>query len=153
MYGHICCTRLEVSHPYRCALILIVANLWTLCSHPIGYPREKADRLTLWRPLAGRGNDGAAPSAVATSQPLFWRCTHLSVLPPACALLQSAILGPRGLLVVLVANLGRPAAAHFHDHRVQGRTVFPAAGYLELAVSGTDMLTGDRHLTLIPDSK
>ena len=96
--------------------------------------------------FVGRGiNSGASPAA--TGQSLVWRRMHLSVLPPASALLQRAIPGSGGNAVTLVANLQRPATAPFHDHMVQGRAVFPGAGYLELAVSGAEILTGEQNLS------
>lgn len=99
--------------------------------------------------IAGRGSDSGASSVDAENQQLLWRRMHLSVLPSASALLQSARLGPGGTSVSLEASLGRPAAALFYDHRVQGRAVFPGAGYLELAVSGAVILTGEHLLSML----
>ena len=43
---------------------------------------------------------------------------------------------------MLDVSLGRTAAAGLQDHRVNGRAIFPAAAYLELAAAAADILTG-----------
>ena len=44
--------------------------------------------------------------------------------------------------ILLDISLGRAATAGLHDHRVNGRAVFPAAAYLELAAAAGDVLSG-----------
>ena len=43
---------------------------------------------------------------------------------------------------MLDGSLGRAAASGLQDHRVNGRAIFPAAAYLELAAAAADILTG-----------
>lgn len=93
--------------------------------------------------MIGRSSDDGINLPASNPTPLAWDRFHQSVLPPASALLHTAFVISRGISVSLEANLGQVAATMFHDHRVQGRAVFPGAGYLELAVSGACILTGN----------
>ena len=73
---------------------------------------------------------------------LLLRRSHVSLLPPASALLMR-VYGDGGTKAVLEAALLRPAAAALlRDHCVQGRAVVPAAAYLELATAGASILSG-----------
>lgn len=90
----------------------------------------------------------AAPYSSASFNPnqhdaasALWDRRFLFVLPPSHALLRRALPTPTvSSAAVFEVALAHPAAAFLWQHVVNGRAIFPGAGYLELAAAAVEIL-------------
>mgnify|MGYP001806729484 CR=1 FL=1 len=80
---------------------------------------------------------GAAPRTSDGGRQKFgaWQRQYAFVLPPAHALCRSAAVTSATAKITWCADLTHPTVQFLRDHVVAGRTVFPGAGYLEMAVA------------------
>jgi hypothetical protein len=84
---------------------------------------------------------GAAAARAAPAGQLAWRRGSHWAGPVACLLAERAArAGAAG--VVLQARLGAPQLAYLWEHRVNGRALFPGAGYLEMCAAAARALQG-----------
>ena len=69
-----------------------------------------------------------------------WKRIHTSVLPPAHPQLHSVVAATSSAAAVFEMRLGQASLAFFKAHRVSGKSVFPGAGYLEMAAGAVEAL-------------
>lgn len=69
--------------------------------------------------------------AAAASAPI-WK-TNRHWIAPQLHMLSYRLLDASSQRVTLQANLAAPQLSHLWDHRVNGKVIFPGAGYLEMA--------------------
>jgi NADPH:quinone reductase-like Zn-dependent oxidoreductase/3-oxoacyl-(acyl-carrier-protein) synthase len=84
----------------------------------------------------------AAAAAVEPRQvpPCTWQQQYLWVLPRAYGLLTSVTGGAATGAVTFVTPLDTPRLSFLWDHVVSGRSIFPAAGFLEAAAAAAKVL-------------
>ena len=83
----------------------------------------------------------AAAPLTASVQQHAWQKRHVSVLPPLCTSLTSAAVSAKGAAVTFEWKLQSQATAFLYDHIVQGRSILPAAAYLEMIAAAAVSMT------------
>lgn len=90
---------------------------------------------------ASGGRVGGGASASSSSSWPLWEREYAHVLPPAHALLMraraaaAATRAGSSQLLQLEADLTHAATAFLRDHVVNGKIIFPGAGYMEMALA------------------
>ncbi|CAG9466967.1 unnamed protein product [Pedinophyceae sp. YPF-701] len=90
--------------------------------------------------VMGRG-DGA-PAEGGEGEVAVWETGRMSVACVACGLAERVSAAGRER-VVLEVGVARARLATLWEHRVRGRAVMPAAGYMEMIAEAGRVLTGD----------
>lgn len=85
----------------------------------------------------------AATPAVAA---LTWRQQRQWVLPPAHCLIKHCMTGKQASSVSFACNLLQPALGFLWEHQVMERSLFPGAGYFEMALAAVRTLHGSANL-------
>ncbi|GAA3854940.1 non-ribosomal peptide synthetase/type I polyketide synthase [Streptomyces sedi] len=122
-------------------------------NEPERFARSLAQLFTLgvdidWQALHPTGRPVALPTYP-------WRHERYWTEPPSVAgvrlgELDHPLLGRRlaGAAPAWEAALDLERAPYLRDHRIEGRALFPAAGYLEMAAQAVRALTGGTHTTI-----
>ena len=83
------------------------------------------------------------PPAVAA---LTWQLRRQWVLPPAHCLIKHCMFGEQPNKAMFACKLMQPALAFLWEHQVMDRSLFPGAGYFEMALAATRTLHGTANL-------
>jgi hypothetical protein len=70
------------------------------------------------------------------------------VLPPAHSLCRRAVVAPHARDVTFHVSLSHPAMSYMHNHIVNGRAIFPGAGYLEMSAAAVLILCHGANTTV-----
>ena len=91
----------------------------------------------------------ASPTAVAgppAMAALTWQPRRQWVLPPAHCLIKHCMPGEQPNKAMFACKLVQPALAFLWEHQVMDRSLFPGAGYFEMALAATRTLHGTANL-------
>ena len=89
--------------------------------------------------------DTPAVAAVPWQQRRHW------VLPPAHCLIKHCMPGKQPSKAAFACNLLQPALGFLWEHKVMDRTLFPGAGYFEMALAAMRTLHGSGNLLVAED--
>lgn len=85
-------------------------------------------------------------AAFPTVAALNWRQQRQWVLPPAHCLMKHCMTGKQASSATFACNLHQPALGFLWEHQVMERSLFPGAGYFEMALAAVRTLHGTANL-------
>jgi acyl transferase domain-containing protein len=142
-------------NPFVASALVGAPGAWSLPRQPGGgvaalagvsaFPFQGTNAHALLEGPGGSGSlPSASPAAGAAAPLLPWRKQRLWLQPAANLLVRRFSAAAAAGDLVFEARLGAPQLAYLWEHQVAGRAIFPAAGYLELALASLYTALGDQ---------